>query len=331
MTTLTTRLMTPAPRSSVTRRPRFGAGRVVAAVPAIIGSGLLLLVLFGWLGRWEGLVLLAWLTVGVATLSRAGETIAVRLGGRFRHPSPAERQVLWPAWTAALARAGLDTDDVDLYLHASPCANAYAVGRRSVAVTAGLGTEILARRHSEEQISAVLLHELAHLVTAATRFDLLTTWLAAPWRYAARLVVGLGLATVGRGQPRRLLAAVAASGVVIAVVQTARQADWVAALTLAAVAVCAVACPLADAAVSRRSEYAADAFVVQRGLGPQLARVLTALDPTTRPHPTSASRMLARHPSTDQRLDAIARTSDRVTAGSTRSRTGPGAGACAGR
>ena len=308
MTALTARPMTPAPRSSVIRRPRIGAGRALAAAPAIIGSGLLLLVLFGWLGRWEGLVLLGWLTVGVATLSRAGETMAVRLCGRFRRPSPAERQALWPAWTSALTHAGLDAGHVDLYVHASPCANAYAVGRRSVAVTAGLRTEILARRHSEDQISAVLLHELAHLVTAGTRFDLPITWLAAPWRYAARLVVGLGLATVGRGQPRRLLAAVAASGVVIAVVQSVRQADWVAALTLAAVAVCAVACPLADAAVSRRNEYVADAFVVQRGLGPQLARALTALDPTTSRHLTRASRMLARHPSTDQRLDVIART-----------------------
>ena len=241
--------------------------------------------LFGWLGRWEGLVLLAWLTVGVATLSRAGETIAVRLGGRFRRPSPAERQMLWPAWTTALTHAGLDTDHVDLYLHASPCANAYAVGRRSVAVTAGLRTEILARRHSEEQISAVLLHELAHLVTAATRFDLLTTWLAAPWRYATRLVVGLGLATVGRGQPRRLLAAVAASGVVIAVVQSARQADWVAALTLAAVAVCAVACPARRGRRQQAQRIRRRRVRRPRGLGPQLARALTALDPTTRPPP----------------------------------------------
>ena len=152
---------------------------------------------------------------------------------------------------------------------------------------------------------------MAHLVTAATRFDLPATWLAAPWRYAARLVVGLALATVGRGQPRRLLAAVAVSGVVLAVVQSVRQADWGAAVTLAAVAVCTVACPVADAAVSRRSEYAADAFVVARGLGPQLARAVTGLDPTTRPHPTWAGRMLSRHPSVHQRVDAIARTTDR--------------------
>jgi hypothetical protein len=37
------------------------ACRAVIPVPAMVGSVLSILVLFGWMGRWEGLVLLVWL------------------------------------------------------------------------------------------------------------------------------------------------------------------------------------------------------------------------------------------------------------------------------
>ena len=43
--------------------------------------------------------------------------------------------------------------------------------------------------------------------------------------------------------------------------------DWVVAMVLSVVAGCAVLCPLADAAVSRRSEYAADRFAAEQGVG----------------------------------------------------------------
>jgi len=39
----------------------FGIWRAVAATPAMLASALLLLVLCGGTGRWEGLILLAWL------------------------------------------------------------------------------------------------------------------------------------------------------------------------------------------------------------------------------------------------------------------------------
>ncbi|PZS34546.1 MAG: hypothetical protein DLM59_04560 [Pseudonocardiales bacterium] len=66
----------------------------------------------------------------------------------------------------------------------------------------------------------------------------------------------------------RLLALVMAAGVVVAVVRAIQQRHWAVAVVLSAVAVCTVACPLADAAVSRRSEYAADRFAAS----PRLAR-----------------------------------------------------------
>ena len=131
-------------------------------------------------------------------------------------------------------------------------------------------------------------------------------WLATPWRFASRLVIGVGLATVGRRQPRGLLALVVVAAVVIGVVQTAQQGQVAGAVTLATVAICAVACPLADAWVSRRSEYAADRFAVQCGVGAQLVDALTSIDSGTG-RASWTQRALSRHPSLDRRVEAIQR------------------------
>lgn len=131
-------------------------------------------------------------------------------------------------------------------------------------------------------------------------------WLATPWRVASRLVIGIGLATVGRRQPARLLGLVVVAAVVIAVVQTAQQGQVAAAVVLATVGICAVVCPVADAWVSRRSEYAADRFAVFCGVGPQLVDALTRMDNGSR-RQSWTQRALNRHPSLERRVDAMQR------------------------
>ena len=254
------------PVGAVPRRAgHFGAWRALTAVPAMVGSVLLLLVLFGWLGEWEGAVLLGWIGSGAAVFSRVGERVAVRVGAGFRRPTKAQVALVAPAWSSALARAGLAAGEVDLYVQRSREPNAFAAGGRSVAVTTGVLAKFQARRLGEEYLVAILTHELGHHATRATKFALVTMWLALPWRFASRLVIGIGLATVGRRQPLRLLALVVLAGVVVAVVQAVQQRHWAVAVVLSAVAVCAVVCPLADAAVSRRSEYAADRYAAALG------------------------------------------------------------------
>lgn len=77
MTTMSVSLPTGAtPR----RAGHFGAWRALTAVPAMVGSVLLLLVLFGWMGQWEGAVLLGWIGSGVAVFTRVGERVAVESG-----------------------------------------------------------------------------------------------------------------------------------------------------------------------------------------------------------------------------------------------------------
>jgi STE24 endopeptidase len=281
----------------------------------MVGSLLLLLVLFGWLGEWEPVALLAWMASGAAVFSRVGERVAVRVGAGFRRPTRAESALLAPAWSAAMARCGLSSGDVDLYVQRGRDPNAFAAGGRSVAVTTGVLAKFSAHRSGEESnwcLEAVLTHELGHHATRATKFALVTMWLALPWRFASRLMIGIGHATVGRRQPRRLLAAVVAAGVVVAVVQAVQQRHWAVAAVLSAVAVCTLVCPLVDAAVSRRSEYAADRYAAGVGVGPQLAAALQVLDGEPRRRPGMVARLLSRHPTVARRIAVLGGTPDRV-------------------
>jgi hypothetical protein len=91
-------------------------------------------------------------------------------------------------------------------------------------------------------------------------------WLAMPWRAASRLVVGLCYGLAGRRQPLALLGIVVVAAVAIAVGQAVQQGHWAVAAVLSGVFVCAVVCPLADAYVARRSEFAADRFAAARVL-----------------------------------------------------------------
>jgi STE24 endopeptidase len=290
------------------RAGHFGAWRALSAVPAVAGSLLLLQVLAGWMGQWEAAALFGWILSGAAVFSRVGERIAVRVGAGFRRPTRAQAELLAPAWSAALARCGLIEGEADVYVQSSRDPNAFAAGGRSVAVTTGVLAMFQAHRLGEEYLTSILVHELGHHATRATRFSLTTMWLAAPWRFMSRLVVGIGLATVGRRQPLPLLALVVSAGVVVAILQAVDRRQWSVALVLSAVAVSTIVCPLLDAAVSRRAEYAADRYAASVGLGRQLAAALQLLDADTQQRPRMSERSpFSRHPVTDRRVRALLR------------------------
>jgi STE24 endopeptidase len=115
----------------------------------------------------------------------------------------------------------------------------YAAGAHSVAVTSRVVEDYRTGRLSEPQVVAVLVHELGHHATGATRPMLIAMWLAAPWRVAARLLTGLGSALSGR-QPQQGLAVVGVLGVVVAVVRSVHQGHSLDGGLVAAVALAAV-------------------------------------------------------------------------------------------
>jgi STE24 endopeptidase len=295
----------PVVRSVVSRRGHYGAWRATAAVPAIVGSLALLLVLFGFLGRWEPVAILGWLVSGAVVFTRFGERVTVRTAMGFRPLTGRQSAALAGVWPAALAQAGYRADQIDLYVQPSALVNAYAAGGRSVAVSSGALREFLARRLSGDRMRAVLVHELGHHRTGGIRFSVVVLWLAMPWRAASRLVLGLCYGLAGRRQPLALLGIAVVAAVGIAVSQAVRQGQWVAAAVLCGVIVCAVVCPVADAYVARRSEIAADRFVAARGGAPESASALLQLGGGER-RVWGVARFLSRHPSIERRLAALA-------------------------
>ncbi|MBN9618659.1 MAG: M48 family metalloprotease [Actinobacteria bacterium] len=278
---------------------------MLIAAPAMVGSLLLLLVLFGWAGRWEPVLMLAWLASAVPVFTPLGERVAVRLACGFSRPSARQRALLEPAWQQVLARCHVDPGDVDLYVQRTRAVNAFAVGGRSVALTTGAGADFLTRSLTEDHLAALLAHELGHGASRGGRVALVAAWLAAPWRLAERFILGFARGAAGR-QPRTLLVLVVTAAVGAAVAQAVQQGQVAVAVVLSSLAVFGVLCPLADAAMSRRDEFAADRYAAAAGYGLALAAALRRVDDGSEHRRRRVlERALARHPSVEQRLDAL--------------------------
>ena len=242
------------------RAVRFGLGRAVAAASAMLGSLLLLTLVSVTLGRWVVLLLpLAWVAGAAVLMTRVGEQMTLRAACGFHRLIPAQAASLKPAWSAALGVTGTAARDVELYVQTARAPNAYAAGGRSVAVTSRVVADHATGLLPEGQLVAVLVHELGHHATGATRPMLLLTWLTAPWRATASVLAGLANIMAGR-HPRQGLSIVVLAGLAVAGFRALQQEKWMPGGVLVVVGLTAVFVPLANAAISRRSEYAADRF-----------------------------------------------------------------------
>ena len=287
------------------RQRYFGVWRALAATPAMFGSLMLLLVTFGWMGQWEGLVLLVWLVAGSALCTRVGERAAVRIGCKFRCPTSAQRQLLEAPWASALSRCGVAVDAVDCYVRQDVGPNACAAGARSVAITSGILDEFQAGRISERAFQAVLVHELGHHATHASRFSLLTLWLTAPWRTAAWFTLGLVPGLVGRRQPMQLVAATMALVFGLTIEQGVHHGAWMTVAIIGGVPTLGVMVPLIDTAISRASERAADRYVADAGIGDGLVDALRAMNPRSAHRQPWPVRLLSLHPPIERRIAVL--------------------------
>lgn len=255
---------------TTSRLGHLGAWRALTALPAMLASAAVILVLFGWAGRWVELVLLGWLGCGLLALTRRGESIIVRLPCGFRRPTRTEQAVLAKAWTRLLSDCHIPVNSVDLYVQRSAAINAFATGSRSVAVTTRVIREYRAGHLNEQALTGLLAHELGHTVTAAVRYAPATAWLALPWLAGSRLVLRTASRLAGP-QSKPALAAITVIAVLVAIVQAAHQHAWAPAAVLIALAVFGTISPIADAALSRAAERSADRYAEQTGHGQDLA------------------------------------------------------------
>lgn len=175
-----------------------------------------------------------------------------------------------------------------------------------------------------------MIHEIGHHATHATRYGLLVEWLSWPWRAVYRASTRLG-----REMPYAEVGTLLmAPAFVIAIVRTAQlhappeQLVPVLAL-LVTLSVGIFAAPVADAALARASEYAADRYAAARGAGPDLAAALARDRPlpvqrAARPAPTHPpSNPLTAGPA-GRRASRYGKTGTGVTLADA-----PGASACA--
>jgi len=291
--------------SKRSRHGHFGAWRASCALPAVCGSVLVVAAGFGWLGGWANLVLAGWLLIAATLLCRPVERAAVRVAYGYRGMNADDWALLVPLHRQALRRCGLTEGSIDIYVRpGAGGVNGYAAGRRSVAVSGALITACRDGRLSEQQAVAILTHEVAHHLGRATCYGLVIGWLTAPWRAVAVVFGGLLRAIV-----RHVPTAHAALFLVplvgaVTVVQLVQHHAWLSLSVLIGLALVAWVHPLADAAICRASERAADEHTVHLGTGTDLATALESFHAGDAP-----GRWRASHPSLASRLEHLAASS----------------------
>ncbi len=160
-----------------------------------------MLVLTAGLGVWQLLVWLPWVRMPLLLSTRSCERVAVQSVYRFRTLTTRQEQQLGPVRTAALDRCGLPPDQFDWYVSPGRQPNACVAGRRSIAVTDGALQTFLAGRLPADLLAAVLVHELGHHATRASRCRLGAACLAAPGRFAFGLIMRLSIELCGGRRP----------------------------------------------------------------------------------------------------------------------------------
>lgn len=285
----------------------YGLWRLACAVPAMLTSAVQVAIVCALLGRYAILGLLGWLAVGFVLLTRRAERAAVRAVYRYRVPAGPDVEWLSSLQTCAEHRCEVRPGRLNWYVRDDPQPNAFAAGRCSVAVTTGFLQLLQNGRLGHDEAVAVVIHEIGHHATRATRYGLLAEWLCWPWRVTYRTVMRLGGAMPYAEAGMLLLPLV----FVIAIVQTAKldappeQLVPVLAL-LATLAMGIFIAPVLDAVFARASERAADRYTTQRGVGPDLAAALHQVGPC---QPSGLlGRLHHTHPATDSRLARLTST-----------------------
>lgn len=281
------------------RRALRSIRRLLIALPAMTAGLLLMVFLLGGLGHWEPAAVVGWLTVGGLSMSVVGERVLVRVLRKFRRLRPTDQANIEPVLLSVLNRCGLRRRDVDLYACRQPGVNAFATGRRSIALTHDTVRSRREGRLSDEATAAMISHEIGHLTGGDVKWALLISWFAAPWRAACRVAATVALPLVRR-QPRIPFTLIVATAFAVAITQAILHNDWASATVLGALLLCPVICPICDAATSRSSEHAADQYAAQFGYGDDLAQLLQATQiAQTDQH---GQRLLREHPPVAARI-----------------------------
>ncbi|MGW0603098.1 M48 family metalloprotease [Streptomyces sp. NPDC002640] len=213
-----------------------------------------------------GVVLLAlWLLSGLLIFHRPSERIFARQVLGLREPLPEERSRLAHIWDQVSRRAGVDTENYQLWVQESEDLNAVAAAGHIVGVT-----RFALRNLSDGELAAVLAHELGHHVGGHAWSSLLGHWYSLPARIAWRVMTFLTVVLFRVASVFSALAVVVL-GLTVVLVAMATVA------TLYGLPLLILLAPYALAAVGRRAELRADLHAAELGFAPMLASVLHRL------------------------------------------------------
>lgn len=150
---------------------------IFAVIYLILNVGLVSLIFYGMVGDYTGVIagILVYFIAAFIALSPVGEWFLRFQQGCKRIDDVNLLNRLEPLFMEVLERTRSKAteysieDSISLYIKEDPNANAFALGRRTVCVTTGL------LACSDEEIKAILGHEMGHLASHDTDLILLIT------------------------------------------------------------------------------------------------------------------------------------------------------------
>ncbi|WP_107654270.1 M48 family metalloprotease [Nocardia suismassiliense] len=286
-------------------RPRYLAiiVTVLLALPTVLLSVAIILVLGAWAGIWLAVTaVVVWVLFGVSLFDAAWFTpnrakFAKMFG--FRRPIPPEDELLAAAWEQVTSAPGVDGWPYSLWVEQSDDPNALAAPSRIVAVTSSALADLDAR-----QLEAVLAHELGHHRNVDPRVRLVDGWLAMPGRALWAVCKRLGRIAGILGPLAPFARFVAAVGLLpVVTIVLAPVVGFGAALLFV---VLLIVEPLTRSAQCHRDEYAADRAAVDLGYGRELAAALRGWEPGTTPRLVALrQRLYSTHPPLASRIRKI--------------------------
>ncbi len=257
-------------------------GQLVFYLPSFVVSLVLVAGLAQAVLPHEGwVVVVAWLASGAFAFHPPSEDFIARYLLRLRYPTPWESARLEPQWRKVTARAGVEGRAYRLWVEDSDDLNALSAAGHIVGITR------FALTLPEDQLAAVLAHELGHHTDGHAWSSLLGSWYAAPGRLAWAVVRAVTRFCRRFSSCLTFLLLIAVVGAVAALAL----AYWFVVVPL-------LAAPYLLAAVSRRAELRADRHAAALGFAPMLAQVLHVMQSQQWADPRTAGLALTAHGTT---------------------------------
>lgn len=248
------------------------------------------------LGPWFYIVffglVVPWTIAGPLFLTTKADEVWWQKKNGCREPDDAEKTRLDPLWDDVCSRAGLHPQAYELQMTDSQTINAFASGDSVVSMDRGLLTM------DDGAISAVIAHELGHHTKRHIGGIVLAWWYGKPAQILLRLMIAVisGIMAVTRGSFGYfgLFVVIVLFGVLL--------------IPLAALYLLMIGSTVLLRVLGRKTEFEADAYARELGLGPEMAsalRQIEAKEPDEETGRFSADRLLATHPPLSDRIERL--------------------------